>query len=136
MIIALTGVLLDGSLDGAGRKLEPYRQDLEVPRGEDVRIHLTVVRQSGAAADLTGLQGIALTLQKFELDAVPLLVVAADPVNLASGMLDLVVDSAGTFGLIEMFLYRYDIVLTDKDGLHWQLLPVSRWLVTSIVAQP
>jgi hypothetical protein len=138
MIIALTGVLQDASVTEGAEQLEPERHDVSVPRAEDVTIRLTVLRQNGEPADLSGLGGgtIKLVCRKFPADASPAFVVTAAATDAAAGKFDLVVASADTLELLEHFDYAFDIELTDQDGDRWQLLPVSHWHVEQIVARP
>lgn len=136
MIVALTGVLVDASVPAGGEQEEPYRQDLEVPRGEDVEIQLSVIDQAGAPADLSGLDSIKLVLRKFPPDDEATFIAEAEEVDAAAGTFTIAVTSAQTIDLIEHFAYAFDVELIDGVGLRWQLLPVSQWRVSEIVARP
>jgi hypothetical protein len=138
MILELTGILRDASAPASGEQGEPERQDVSVPRAEDVTIRLTVLRQNGQPADLSGIGSgtVKLVCRKFPADTLPAFVVTAAATDAAVGEFDIVVASAATLPLIEHFDYAYDVELTDQDGDRWQLLPVSRWRVEQIVARP
>lgn len=137
MVLTLLGVLDDGSEPpGTLPPLEPHRQDVEVPRGEDVLIHLQVLARDGSAANLTGVLAMALILRRYRDDATPAAVKAATAVDLAAGLMDIAVDSADTVALFEQTTCFFDVVYQDSEGAHWQLLPVSHWRVQRIVSTP
>lgn len=137
MILSLVGVLEDGSLPpGTVPPLEPKRQDVAVPRGEDVVVELQVVKRDGQAANLAGMGSVTLTCRRYRDDVVAAFTAAGVGVDLGAGRLDITVASAATVGLVEQLEYFFEIDLVDANGLAWQLLRVSRWKVERIMAEP
>lgn len=136
MLIGITGVLRDGTLPaGTIPQRVPFPQLLEVPRGEDVTIKLTVIGQDGQPIDITA-GVIKFGLRRYRGDEVPLFTVTATLTGPTVGLADIVVPSANTLVLSERFAYLWDIQWTDGGNLRQQLVPVSRYLVEGIVVRP
>lgn len=136
MIVAVTGVLADGSLPAG--TIEPKRptiQPLTVPRAEDVVIKLSVLKADHTAYDITGLT-IKLGIRQWKDDASPIAVKTAALTTPASGLADIAVPSVDTAPLAENFDFLYDIVLVDAAGARWQLVPASAFRIGVIVARP
>lgn len=137
MIFALLCVLEDGSEPpGTVPPLEPKRQDVAVPRGEDVTIEVTVVGRDGHAANLAGMRSLTLTCRRYKDDEVAAFTATSTDVDLGAGRVDIAVPSAATIGLEEQLDYYFEIDFVDANGLAWQLLRVSRWKVERIMARP
>lgn len=136
MLIGITGVVRNGAVPpGTIEPRVPFPQLLEVPRGEDVIIKLTVIGQDGLAVDISA-GAIKFGLRRYRGDEAPMFVVPATVTNGPGGLADIVVPSAGTLVLSERFAYLWDIQWTDGASKRWQLVSVSRYLVSGIVVRP
>jgi hypothetical protein len=137
MRLAIIGVVRDGSLPaGTITPKAPFGQPIELPRGEDLVIDLTVVKANHQPADIT-LGAIKLGLRKFRGDPVDIDAVAATLVGVGTlGTATITVPSSTTLPLIEQFDYLYDIQWTDGGSKRWQLVPVSALRILGIVNRP
>jgi hypothetical protein len=135
MILPIIGVVRDLSPPPPNiAPTHPVRQRIDLPRGEDLVIKLTVVRESGAAIDISG-GTIKLGVRKFRHDTDDVFAVAATGATVG-GLADIVIASAMTLNLVENFDYVYDVQWTDGAGKRWQLVPASPLRIVPIVNRP
>src|SRR5215216_3847179 len=136
MILSLTGIVRDASVPAESLPAQiPFVQPISLPRGEDLTIKLKVLRESGAAQNLTGWT-VKLGLRKFRRDADDIFAKTATITDAANGLADIVVVSTDTIGLDEFFAYLFDVQGTDGATKRWQLVPSSAFKIAPIVNRP
>jgi hypothetical protein len=141
VILELVGVVTDGTLPaGTIPQKVPTRRDIELPRGEDLTINLSIVGQNGAAISLAaGSPVIKLGIRQFGDDvAAKLTKTATITEPAANGKAQILIASAETLtapALLEQVRYLYDIQLTIS-AKRWQVVPVSHFKILPIVNRP
>ncbi len=136
-IIELTGVHRDGTKpSGTVAQKVPFRQDIEIPRGQDLEIQVTVVGQNGTAINLTG-QSLKLGLRRRPEDAALAIPIQTSvDLDQANGKHKIVITSSETQALVEGAVYRYGIQLVDAAGLRSQIVPPSLATIKRTIAKP
>jgi hypothetical protein len=139
MIQPVTGVVFDGTLPaGTIPQQKPTQQRIDLPKQEDLVVKLAVVKQDGTVQDISGWT-VKLGIRKFITDTNPVVTKTVaggsltDPTN---GKTDIVVASADTAALLQLYLYAYDIHGLDGAGKRWQLVPVSVFRIAPIAHRP
>lgn len=135
-IVALTGVKRDGSSSADGIAGQPVPQRVTWARGEDGTIAITVYKQDGTPANLTGC-ALALTIGPANVvQGVPALLTKAAVLDVdpTTGKATFAFAAADTSDITQGRLYRYDVWLTDASTKRWQVVPTSEWYLAPAVA--
>jgi hypothetical protein len=135
-VFAITGVLEDASSPAAGvTRAVPFVQDLEMARGEDATILLTVIKQDRTPANLSG-GSLLFTIRRLSSDVAPKVSRAGVITDAAAGTGTFTLVQADTILLPEEVTFRFDVWYTDALGARWQVVPDSEWFVMPIVSLP
>lgn len=136
MLLELTGVLRDGSEPaGTAQPLVPFVQDVSWPRAEDGTVEITVKKEDGTAANLSGC-AIILGVRRHSNDAAALISRQADIPAPASGLANVAIVKADTIDLHDETKYHFSVELTDASGKRWQLIPWSGFTIEPIASYP
>lgn len=133
--IAITGVSVDGSAPpGTVLRAERRCQPIAWPEYQDGIISLTVIRQSHAPADLTGMV-IRLGVKRWGASAA-LFTKTATVIDGPGGIAEIAIARDDVELLVYGVRYLYDVQQVDPGGRRSQLVPASRFEVPATAAYP
>lgn len=136
-VVAITGILRDGSQPEAAYPPSLASQRIDWPRAEGGTIKLSVVRSDGSDANLSGLTVVFAVRPKNSVQGVDALISRqATITDGAAGLGEFPITAGDTVAMAERRLYRFDVHLIDAQGVRWQLIPESDFYLGPIVSEP